>query len=506
MRRGMARDPEKATQKRRGGAPPWTGWAALGVLVAGLAALVLWSLPKGGTPEATTPPTDAGDEFEPWHDEALVNGHGAGGSESPKPARRDTLERPAEASCDLAVVVAPREDLEARIAPEAIAKLLDVRHCGAACDAVKKNVLDEAHVDIDRLTTEELVLPPKDTWDVVGASLTTDERASLDSRTTAIVVHTHGPGAPDHLPVRTCLAVTSVLAETLSGLVWDETTRRLLAPRDLLKQAITAPLGQPVLTPRHLVVQLYRQEDGTARMLSLGMARFGGPDLAVRGAAMADAETLALVIDAVAAKVAAGASALPISVSLDDVAKVTGVPTRDLSAEPARSQPAVLEAIEPARTEGDPDNELAELVPKGGVSGEAWASVLGGLLRRAPQVSYAAFDAELTGIATRSRRELPEVVKRFERGAGRLFLKGPFAAPGADAGAEWMWIEVRRCDARACTGPLTNTPALATNLAEGKPAAVQRAEVADWLLRLPDGGAEGGESIRALERRAPTSK
>lgn len=499
MRGRMAEDREKTTKKRgRGAAPPWAGWAALGGLVAGLAALVLWSLPKGGSPDVAAAPTDAGDEVEPWHDEALVNGHGGGATT--KPTRRDTLERPAEAACDLAIVVAPREDLDARIAPEAIAKLLDVRHCGSACDAVKRYVVDEAHFDVDRMTTEELVLPPKDTWDVVAATLTSEERASLDQRTAAVVVHVRGPGAPDHLPARTCLAVTSALAEATSGLVWDETTRRLLAPRDLQKQAITVPLGQPVLTPRHLVVQLYRQEDGTARMLTLGMVRFGSPDLALRGAAMADAESLSLVMNAAASKIAAGTNALPLSVTLEDVAKMAGVPPRDLSTEPARSQPAVLDTIEPARTEGDPDNELAELVPRGGVSGEAWASVIGGLLRRAPQVSFAAFDAELSAIATRSRRELPDVVKRFERGAGTLFLKGPFSGAG-DAGTEWMWIEVRRCDARACTGPLTNTPTLATNLAEGKAASVSRAEAADWLLRLPDGGAEGGESIRALERR-----
>ena len=91
MRRAMAEPRETTTKKRRKGAPPWAGWAALGGLVAGLAALVLWSLPKGGSPDVAAAPTDAGDEVEPWHDEALVNGHGGGATT--KPTRRDTLER-----------------------------------------------------------------------------------------------------------------------------------------------------------------------------------------------------------------------------------------------------------------------------------------------------------------------------------------------------------------------------------------------------------------------------
>lgn len=495
-----ARNDEPKRGRRARGAPAWAGWAALGGVVLALSAVVIASLPKAG--EGTTPVTlDAGDDVEPWHDEALVNGPGGG-----KPtAHADTLDRPAEATCDLAIVVEDRPDLDVRTTREAIARSLDARHCGAACDAVKKVVLDEARFDLDRLSAEELVLPPKDTWDTVAATLTTEERASLDKRTIAIVVRTRGQGAPDHLPARAAFAVTAALAEQLSGIVWDETLRRFAAPRDALKQAITVRLGEPVLTPRHLVIQVYRQEDGSPRMLTLGMGRFASPDFSLRTGAMGDATSLGLLLNAAAAKVAAGTSKLPLTVGIEDLARVAGVPARELAADPARSKPAVLDAVEPPRTEGDPDNEMAELVPPGGVASDAWASVLGALLVRAPQVAFTAMDGELEAVATRARRDLASAVKKASLGSGTLFVKGPFpvkADAGVDAGAEWMWIEAQRCDARACTGPLTNTPAFATNFAEGKPATVLRAEVADWLLRLPDGGAEGGESVRVLEKRS----
>jgi uncharacterized protein YegJ (DUF2314 family) len=97
-------------------------------------------------------------------------------------------------------------------------------------------------------------------------------------------------------------------------------------------------------------------------------------------------------------------------------------------------------------------------------------------------------------------------VKRFEAGEGTLYVKGPFPIPEAsrpDGGAkdEWMWIEASACDAKGCSGVLSNTPGYATNLAAGKPVTVARDKAADWLMRLKDGGTAGGESIKALQKR-----
>lgn len=490
----MAEAPPKTAKRKK--TPEWTGWAALGTLVAGLAGLVLWSLPHGGADTSTGPVRDASDEVEPWHDEALING-----SAGPATGTRTELERPMEASADIALVVDDKADLPERTTRDAIARLLDARYCGSACDAVRRAVLDEKTFDLDRMTTEELGLPSKETWDTVASTLTTDERASLDKRPVALFIRTRGPGAPDHVPARTAFAVAAALAESLGALVYDETLRRIEAPRDVIRRAITAPLGQPVFTQRHVVVQLYRQEDSTARLLTLGMARFGAPDLSLRGAPMADAPDLAVVLNAAAAQVAHGASKLPLRITLDDVARVTGGAPRDLSPEPARAEAVALDAIEPPRTEGDPDNEMAELVPPGGVANGTWGAVLTSLFHRAPAVAFTAMDAELSAVATKARASLPAALKRTDGGAATLFVKAPFPTKG-DAGSEWLWIEVQRCDAKTCTGPLTNTPTYATSFVEGRPATVKRAELADVLLRLPDGGTEGGDSIRILEARA----
>jgi uncharacterized protein YegJ (DUF2314 family) len=165
-----------------------------------------------------------------------------------------------------------------------------------------------------------------------------------------------------------------------------------------------------------------------------------------------------------------------------------------------------LDTTDVERAEADPENEMLELVPRGGATTEAWAAVIASLFGEVPKVVFATFDKELDAIAVKARRELPAAVKRFEAGEGKLYVKGPFPIPEAsriDGGAkdEWMWIEVSACDAKGCSGVLSNTPGYATNLAQGKPVTVAREKTADWLMHLKDGGTAGGDSIKALQKR-----
>lgn len=478
----------------RGRGKDWGLWLGLVALVTGLGALVVWALP-----EDTRPPSVRSGEAPPAVEA------GTGGTEAPR--RTGELERPFQALCELAVLTAAKEgEVQALASAQAVASKLDARHCGAACDAVRKVVLDPEQFEIEVLGAEEYVLPPKESFDTVAAGLTPQERASIDERRRVVVIRTRGPATVDQLPARAAYAATALVADGLSGLVYDEVSRRIENAAQHRAHAITVPLGEPVFTPRHIVVQLYRQDDGTARLLTLGMIRFGSPDFTVRGATMNVGPALANVMNAVAARVVAGKGALPLTVTLDDVARVSGKKPEELAASPATSSPVHLEVVTPERVAGDPENEMAELVPPGGATTEAWAGVVRALFGAAPEVVLASFDAELDAIGARARRELPGALRRFEAGKGRLFVKGPFPIPEGDRGDggprdEWMWLEVSSCDARACSGALSNAPAYATNLAAGKPAKVDRERIADWLLRLPDGGAEGGESIRVLERR-----
>lgn len=472
------------------------GLGALAVLVVGLGIIVYLALPKG---EDRAAAADAG----AWS--AL--GSDGGASDAGEGKATGALERLPEATCELAVLTDKSEVEVSTIAnAENVAKLLEARHCGGTCDALRKVMADHEHFEVELTKPEDYILPGRDTYDTIAPGLTPAERATIPNRTSTVVVRAHGPSTIDQMPARVAFAATAALAEALDGLVYDEVVRRIETKTEFAKRAITVPLGQNVFAPQHIGVQLYRQDDGTARLLTLGMVRFGSPDFTMRGSAMEVGPSLANVMNAVASWAALGRTDLPITVTLADVARVSGHAAADLAKDPAKSTASKLDAIDVERTEADPENEMLELVPHGGATTEAWGNVIAALFGEVPKVVFATFDKELEAIAVHARRELPGAVKRFEAGEGALYVKGPFPIPEAsriDGGAkdEWMWIEASACDAKGCSGVLSNTPGYATNLAAGRPVTVARDKAADWLMRLKDGGTAGGESIKALQKR-----
>ena len=465
------------------------GIAGLVALVVGLGVVVVLAMPKA---DDLRPNDDAGEPPA-----STANGR--------SPA---ALEQLGESVAELAVLTAkPMEEAEKLATPEEIAKLLDPKYCGGACDAVRKLLADKKHCELQVQSAADYILPAKDSWATIAPALSTAERESIAQRTTVLIVRTRGDSTIDQLPARAAFAAAAAAADALSGFVYDEVVRRIERADDFRSHVITLPLGQNVFSPRHIMVQIYRDDDGTARLLSLGMVRFGSSDFTMEHAPPELATSLANVLNAVAYQAAGGATEIaPLTIA--EVARANGRRPEDLAKNPSQSAAVPLETTAHERVEGDPENDMLELVPHGGGSRDAWASVATELFGySAPIVFAPGHDPELDAIAVRAKKDLPGAVKRFAKGDGALFVKGPFPIPEEsriDGGAseEWMWMQATTCDADACTGPLSNTPGFATNLAAGKEVSVNRNQAADWMLQTPDGGTAGGASIRVLEKRA----
>jgi uncharacterized protein YegJ (DUF2314 family) len=241
-------------------------------------------------------------------------------------------------------------------------------------------------------------------------------------------------------------------------------------------------------------------------MISFGMVRFGAPDLAIRGADMSSGPLLTDVLNAAAAQLVAGKKEGPLTITLDDVAKVVGRKPADLNPNPSDARPVVLDLLDADREDAEPDF-LVELVPNDGASRENWDLALASLFGASPSLATAVDDKELAEIAKRARESLPDAIQRFRSGEGLFFVKGPFTIAEdhrVDGGptTELLWVKVASCDEKLCTGVLSHEPTYATNVAAGKTTSVKRAEVLDWMFQERDGGAAGGESIKALRARA----
>lgn len=461
------------------------GIASLGVLVLALAGLVWWASTSG---KDVNTDADGGGSGADSDDAASV----VVTKPDATPRGTGTLERLPEASGDLTILTDKGDDPIAAVANvDAIGKALDIQYCGPACDAVKKLIADKEHFEIETMTGDEMILPPKDTLDMIAPALTPKERESVHERRAAVVVRVRGDGTKDHVPARALFAVSALLADKLDGLVWDETTRRVESAAQTKQRAITVPLGAPAFFPRAIVIQFYRQGDGTARLVTLGMSRFGAPDLSLRGCSMAAGAMLVDVINAIASSIVRGKDTLPLSVTPFDLQRTGG-------------ESVSFEVADAERVQGDPDDFL-ELVPAGsnGSSRESWDAVVKKLFGESARSVETKFDKTLETAAARARKELPAVLKRFAAGEGELFVWGPFTIPPderADGGPvdEWLWVKVVSCDDTACTGALSNRPMYATNIASGKTTSLPRSKIADWQLRYADGGITGGDTTKML--------
>ena len=406
--------------------------------------------------------------------------------------RAHAIARPHDAVAELGILTdRPKAELEALVAPASLAALLDTRHCGpvATCDAVRGLVRAGEGVEVSVSTAAEWGLPVPSTLDTVAKGLTPKERAGLARLPSVVVVRVTGAATPTHLVARTGFALAAAVAERVRGFVHDETVRRIETADAFAAHAITAPLGDSAFREDRILIQSYVQDDGTTRLISLGMRRFGAPDLEVRGAQAGASRSLAAIVNAVAARLAAGASEAPLDVSLDDPR--------------AKGKSATVDLVVPPLQQGDPDNTIVRIVPAGGAEPAAYDRLVAAFFGAAEQLVDQPDDAELTAARDRARRAFPATLARWKASPEprpKLLVKLPFPIAG-DAGSEWMWVEVKGVSGDAVTGTLANSPAYATDLHAGAAVTGRTRDLYDAMLLLPDGGTVGGETTKILERR-----
>ena len=244
-------------------------------------------------------------------------------------------------------------------------------------------------------------------------------------------------------------------------------------------RAVREPIAGAAFAARHIAIELRREPDGTARLATLGMSRFGAPDLVLRGAPLNSGPLLVDVLEEAAGAIAAGRTALPIRVG-------SNVPGSDGGASAAL---AAFAASPLALTPDGEADDRVELVPSGAsqeATREEWDALASKLAGSAPAPD-----------PPPSSTDFPAALSRLERDGGELFVLSPFAIADDDReaggpGVAWLWMKVATCDATACTGALSSRPRFASNVAAGRTSRVLRAKIVDYLLYATTGAVVGG--------------
>jgi uncharacterized protein YegJ (DUF2314 family) len=293
--------------------------------------------------------------------------------------------------------------------------------------------------------------------------------------------------------VRDAYRLVLALAKAHKAIPWDEETREWLELDQWQKRRIDGWKGDMPEIESHTVSHFYRDEGEEHRVVTLGMRKFGAPDLVINRLLQSDGERANALLMLASHTLVAGGKLGP-----------GGKLALDLE---GKSFEIIL--VPAKRDEGDPDNRLLEISfarePGAGLH-QRHASLFNRIFGSSQRgiTPIASDDPELTAARDRARAKLPSVAARFRKGlevGQRLIVKGPFRGSGD---TEWMWVEVASWNGRRIKGVLLNEPNNVPGLSEGSEVEVAEGDVYDYMIMGPGDHKEGGETNEiAIKRQKP---
>jgi hypothetical protein len=402
----------------------------------------------------------------------------------PVPTAQTPLRRPPNATTELGVLTDRADgDLRAIIDREALAARVTPDLCGdaAACDAVRAALRDEHTTKLDVSATADWE-PIHFDVDAATSGLTAPLRASIPKRARTVVVHVATAPSAKAIDVRAGFAAAAAVALQIDGLVYDQVLARIESARDFAKHAVTEPLGDSTFRKDRIELYYVPKSEGVLRVLTAGLLRWGAPDVDAIGVPTAASERLSDVVLGVAAALAGGLRAGPVTLAREDLARARGEAYPEGEGLPP-SAPVTIDLATVHPETGDPNDFYARIEPNGGEGPVGYLELAERFF--GPVLGATIDDDAAASRRDRAQRDLPGAIARWERQrahGGTLLVQLPFAIPG-DAGSEWMWIEVQRVDARTVTGKLADDPLGATGVSRGDTVTRPRTEVVDLDVR-----------------------
>lgn len=355
----------------------------------------------------------------------------------------------------------------------------------------------------------EYAPPDREFLEFSGRGLTEADLAALAGceEATVIDVVTTGPEAAATL--REAQRLVAALAKETGGLPWDEETRLTFSQAAWAELIEEGWEGDAPHVPSHTVIHAYRSGQ-LPRLITLGMAKLGLPDLVVEDCAASSGRSMATLINLASQTlferpVLEAAGRLP--VDLDGIGSQLLRTSVEGSLLEGAQRKGALSVVKGEREEGDPENRLVEIAfprePGVGLA-EAQKALLTRFFGAKDDLVQVRHDGELERVSLAARKRLLEIVKPGFRelvdAAGHLSVKAPFRTD--DGGQEYMWIEVVDWKGKEIYGLLDNDPFYISNLEAGARVSVSEDSVFDYILERRDGTREGNETAKILERQA----
>ncbi len=345
----------------------------------------------------------------------------------------------------------------------------------------------------------EFAPPTVETLKYIGRGLSPEDRTAVQASQEAWLVDfslSQTEAASQH---REVMKLMAELAKKTGGLLWDESTRQLFSHTTWADRYADWDLNSPKSWSLYTI---HSYQDGELqRVVSLGLEKFGLPDIAVRDVSRGDTVGMTGLINLVAQTLRSGAKVDEDGVLVVDT-KIA--PDTWELLEGGKGTAKVILAVG-ERLEGDADNRLWEIVFPGGPESETQSrqqAFLHELFGATDEIVHSVHDEELKAASRLGLVELGAMKEEFQTKwpvGDTLLVKSPFDTD--DGGTEWMWIEVVSWQGEEIKGILQNEPFSISDLKAGARVESRFDLLFDYIRHHADGTTTGNGTGVVLSKR-----
>lgn len=400
-------------------------------------------------------------------------------------------------------LVEPQAALRARVAGAGMPRLVERSERTVPVPEVSGHWIAHAGKDYEPPSLEMLKY--------FGRGLSPEQSAALAHADKAFVLDFVHPGKDRMAALRNAQVLAEQVARDTNGLLWDAETREAFSPERWHERRVLGWEGDLPDVLKHTVMHFY--PDGqTFRCVTLGMGKFGQPDLVVEDVLASDSRDLGEVINVVAQALVEGARTdakgqLALRLQQSRHPGVNKWEGEGLKANAKKT--ALLLLVQGVPQDGDADNRLVRIAfdrQDGPDEHSRQATLAAALFGSEDRVARIRHDQKLLAARDAARARLPALRDTFNRGlvpGEYIDVKAPFATDSG--GREWMWVEVRVWNGDRIEGTLQNEPDDVKHLRSGQDVVVSQAELFDYIFHRADGKVEGnttGVIIQEQERAA----
>lgn len=363
------------------------------------------------------------------------------------------------------------------------------------------DTVDKPYVVLNHMTdfSETYPVPGSSYLAYFGRGLTSQQTEQIQSSNKALMVDIAVPVQSAFESNKKLNNWMFELASKYDATIWDSETRELFSANAWkVKRMDSWSEFLPVIKD-NIVIHSY-EDNGSTRAITLGMAKFGLPDVVVNDFAWSYSDNIGRLVNLTTQLLAENQKIADQKLNID-ISKLKESHYKeallDSLYENAKGQ-AVIGIGKAKWEEGDPYNELIELVfddAEGETLSEKHESFLTSVFGRYDPLLQVKHNEEILAASKRAKAHLNQLRTSFNAGlepGEYIQVKAPFLT--TDGGNEWMWVEVVKWGNQTIEGLLRNEPYNVPELNRGSKVTVNQSDVFDYIHTFPDGTSKGDET------------